>query len=264
MSGTYLRLGFRLAVTLGALASPLIALGFYTYGVVFLVLVYGIPLALFICAWLLMRRRLDGLPGLLVVARTKIERTGAALHRARRHRRVQRVEQAATRAAEINESLSPEAVQTGAVALFRLVHQAWRERDPRRLAALIGPELLAESAGRLSGAFGETSSALAGDVETAYVGFATGEEPHAIVLIEAVLRDERAADESSRTLRQYWTIAYREGLWTVLDIEEHREGRYHLHEPIGAPRIESPRRGNDAVLVDRAVDPSLTSSTAPK
>ena len=264
MDASYLRLGFRLVVMLGAVASPLIAVGFYTYGAIFLVLLFGVPLALFICARVLIRRRLEGSPALLTVARSQIGRAGAALHRARRHRRVQRVEEAASRAGEINEFLSPEGVQTGAVAVFRLVHQAWRERDDRRLAVLLGPALLAESEGRLSRAFGQASSALVGDVEIAYVGFATGEEPHAIVLIEAALRDDRSADQSVRTFGQYWTLAYRQGLWTVLDIEERREGRYHLLEPIGAPPIPSHRHGNDAVFVDRAVDPSLTSSTQPK
>ncbi len=264
MSATYLRLGLRLGVALMAIAAPLVAVGFYTYGPVFLVLLFGIPLALFVCAWVFIRRRLEGSPGLLAVTRSKIERAGAAIHRTRRRRRVQRVEEAASRAGELNEVLSPEGVQTGATALFRLVHQAWRERDDRRLTALLGPELLAECAGRLRRAFGDAPSAVIGDIEIDYVGFTTGEEPHAIVLIEAALGDERFADQRIRSLCQYWTIGYREGLWTVLDIEERREGRYHLVEPIGAPSIAGQRRGNDAVPLDRAVDASLTSPTQPK
>ena len=226
----WFRLGYRALLMLAA--SPLIPLGYFVYGPAFLVFFFGVPIAIFICGRALIRRRMEGAPSLVVLAETKLDRARAAIHGARRRRRVRRVEAAASRMGEVDELLSPEGVRTGAEALFRLVHQAWRERDDGRLAALLGPELLAESEERLSRVFGGVPGDLVGDVDIEYVGFTTGTDPRAVVLVEAVLRDERRAGEP-RLLCQYWTVADREGLWTVLDIEDRGEGRYHLVEPIG-------------------------------
>lgn len=169
----------------------------------------------------------------------------AALHRARRRGRVRQVERAALDAAEDHDALSPESVRTAAESLFRLVHLAWEARDAERLAKLLGPELLAERRQRLAAlpASGPRErQEVVGDVRVEYVGFSVpepGNGPRAVVLIEATLRADsehhrgRRSDGDPRRLCQYWTLGRRDGLWTVLDIEERAEGKHHLAEPIG-------------------------------
>ena len=76
-----------------------------------------------------------------------------------------------------------------------------------------------------------------------YVGFKAGdcrEGLRVIVLIEAMMRaeaEQRSAltSPSLQRLCQYWTLGFRDGPYTVLDIEERTEGDHHLVEPIGAP-----------------------------
>jgi hypothetical protein len=74
-----------------------------------------------------------------------------------------------------------------------------------------------------------------------------------VVLIKATLRTytedprrRRTGGDTSR-LCQYWTLGLRDGLWTVLTIEERPEGKHHLVDWIGAPVEADPpppgRRG---------------------
>jgi predicted lipid-binding transport protein (Tim44 family) len=174
-----------------------------------------------------------------------VERALAAIHGARRSRRVRRVERAALEVAADDRLLSPGSVRTAAESLFRLVQLARDARDPGRLATLLGPELLAEFERALAEA--ESSGAherreVGGDVRVEYVGFATPDADHgarAVVLIEAALRTwedrrGRPSDGHTRRLCQYWTLGFRDGVWTVLAIEERVEGKHHLAEPVGA------------------------------
>jgi hypothetical protein len=64
-----------------------------------------------------------------------------------------------------------------------------------------------------------------------YVGFDAGgrDESRVVVLIEATLREHAGL----RRLCQYWTLGVRDGLFHVLEIEDHSEGKHHLSEPIG-------------------------------
>ncbi len=120
-----------------------------------------------------------------------------------------------------------------AESLFRHVQLAHAERDRGRLASLMGRELLTEWERRPADApLGERAEVV-GDVEVEYVGFTAAsadEGPRAVVLIEAELLIEGEA----RPLCEFWTLGVREGLWTVLAIEGHREGSHQLREPIGA------------------------------
>lgn len=181
------------------------------------------------------RRRRRRAPAVLTDAAATVKRrldeTVASIHRARRRRRVRRVEMAALRAAEGNELLSPEAVRRAAEALLRLVHLACRARDRRRLASLLGPDLLARWADPLVADPRLPRGEPLGEVRVEYVGFDEGgrEEPRVVVLIEAALREPAGL----RRLCQYWTLGVRDGLFYVLEIEEHTEGKHHLSEPIG-------------------------------
>jgi hypothetical protein len=167
-------------------------------------------------------------------ARGKLERARTGIHRARRRRRVERVENAASEAGRYDELLSPDGVRTAAEALFRLVHLSWREHHRGRLGTLLGPEMLPQWEERLDKAFGDVPADLVGDVRVDYVSFTTGQAPRAVVLVEAVLRKDGEMDAGMR-LCQYWTLGVRDGLWTVLDIEDRGQGRYHLLEPVGVP-----------------------------
>ena len=221
---------------------PLLILGMVALGQVyyddgpslrFFLLLVGVPALIFLCATAIVRARTGRTPRLRDVAtRAKgpVDDLLASVHRARRRRRVRRVEMAALRAAEGNELLSPRAVRRAAEALLRLVHLACRARDRRRLATLLGPDLLAEwenpllEKGKLPG--GEP----VGEVRVEYVGLDAGgpEEPRVVVLIEAALREPAGL----RRVCQYWTLGVRAGLFFVLAIEDHTEGRHHLSEPI--------------------------------
>ena len=167
-------------------------------------------------------------------------RTLARSRGRRRRARVRRVERAAVEAAKDDELLAPEAVRTAADSLFRLVQLARRERDPGRLAPLMGRELLTEWERRLADAPSGERVEVVGDVEVEYVGFTGGsadDGPRAVVLIEA----ELVVDGAARPVCEFWTLGLRGGLWTVLTIEGHREGSHQLREPIEAARGRTSR-----------------------
>ncbi len=176
----------------------------------------------------------------------------AARHRRRRAGRVRQAEHAALEAAADNEDLAPTRITASADALFRLVYLAWDARDPKRLATLIGPELLRswERALDANDAAGVHSRAqVVGDVSIELVGLsqdATGAAT-TIVLIEAELSagtddlDKRrpSSDDGSspvQRLCQYWTLT-RDDPMTVQAIEEQAAGDHHLTEPILAGAV---------------------------
>lgn len=175
-----------------------------------------------------------------------LRRRIAAVHRAQRRGRVRRVELAALETAEDDQRLSPERVRASAEALFRLVALAWDARDPRRLGDVLDPEVLARDDGLLTGVRLGRGQRLevVGEVRVEYVGFSApqgGRGARAVVLIEATLRLHagenrgRRAGGELRDLCQYWTLGLRDGLWTVLAIDERAQGSHHLDEAIGAP-----------------------------
>lgn len=168
----------------------------------------------------------------------------ARLRGRRRRGRVRQVELAAVEAARDDELLAPEGVRTAAEALFRLVQLTRRERDPGRLASLMGRELLTEWERRLANGRPGERVEVVGDVEVEYVGFTAAradEGPRAVVLIEA----ELLIDGQARAVCEFWTLGLRGGLWTILAIEGYREGRHQLREPIGAGA--PPGQGRSAV-----------------
>lgn len=248
-----IRLVIRALLTLFLIVGLGLQAAFYQYGPTPLLfgLLLGVPLFLFICARLIFRRWVARAAGDLDTAslvgsrvKRRVESTFAAIRRARRRNRVRRVELAALEAAKHDGMLSPDGVRTAAEALFRLVHLAWRAGDPGRLATLLGPDLLAEWEQRRSERVANEPHEVVGDVRVEYVSFTTGErcdDPRVVVLIEAMLgrdtgdRREQQTGPGLRRLCQYWTLGVRDGLFTVLDIEERTEGEHHLAEPIGAP-----------------------------
>ncbi len=83
-----------------------------------------------------------------------------------------------------------------------------------------------------------------GEVRVECVGLTApreGQGARAVVLIEATLRPHagehlgRRPDGELRDLCQYWSLGLRDGLWTVLAIDERAQGSHHLDEAIAAP-----------------------------
>lgn len=174
-------------------------------------------------------------------------RFSAQLHRRRRAARVREAERAALAAARDDDRLEPERITKAADALFRLVCLARNARDPKRLATLMSPELLAVweralDAGSVGGAHERVQ--VLGDVKVDLVGLTlrSAQAATVIVLIEAELEvsphraGKRVADKHGpspkQMLCQYWTLALGEGPLTVAAIEERHEGDRHLVEPI--------------------------------
>lgn len=228
-----------------------------------------------VIAFLFARLRAIRRPGEGAAAGRSRNSVLARLHtwfqRARRRRRVRQVESAAIAAAGEDDRLAPESVRSCAEALFRLVQRAWDRGDREQLATLLGPDLLAQWDGDLTelaqGGLDKPVGVL-GEVEVDYVGLTLGEEHgdgHPIVLIEATLGYAESPGgepvegglDPVHHLSQYWTLGIRDGVWTVLSIEEGAEGRHHLAEPIGASADSGP------VAQDRAESCGATAGSSP-
>jgi predicted lipid-binding transport protein (Tim44 family) len=192
--------------------------------------------------------------------------------RRRRQRRQRRVEVAAREAAQDDPEFAPEVVHAEAEQLFRAVQKAWSEDDRDRLTHLAGAELAHEWQRRLAdfSRRGWTNQVtVTGPVEVAYVGLenrATDQDDHVVVWITARLHDivvDRSGDrirrkeslaETSR-MSEYWTLAKRDGHWVVVSIEQEREGRHQLSEPIiAAPWSDSERLQEQALAEQAATE----------
>jgi len=189
--------------------------------------------------------------------------------RRRRNARVAQVRRAAAEAAEDDPAFHHEVVEREGAALFVAIQGAWTARDTDALARLCGPDLLVEWRRRLKDFARKgwhNQVTVVGQPEVHYVGLVNREaddEDRAVVLIEATLRDVvvdrhgrriKRKDSSSETttLREYWTLAKREGRWTLRSIEQIGEGDHHLESEI----VASPwgdGRLRDEALVETAV-----------
>ena len=191
--------------------------------------------------------------------------------RRRRRRRQQRVELAAQEAAEDDHEFAPEVVHAEAEQLFRAVQKAWSEDDRDAIKHLAGPELAREWSRRLAD-FDRRGwrnvVTIDGPVEVEYVGLAhrgSEQDDHVVVWISARLRDV-VVDERGRTITreesfgevsrmsEYWTLGKRDGLWVVVSIEQEREGRHELSEPIIATPWSDTERLQEESLAEQAAE----------
>jgi predicted lipid-binding transport protein (Tim44 family) len=149
------------------------------------------------------------------------------------------------------------------------VQKAWSEDDRERITHLAGPELGHEWQRRLAdfdrrGWRNEVT--VRGAVEVDYVGLANGaseQEDHVVVWISAQLRDI-VLDQRGRTITrneslggtsrmsEYWTLGKRDGHWIVVSIEQEREGRHQLSEPIIATPWADTDRLQEQSLAEQA------------
>jgi predicted lipid-binding transport protein (Tim44 family) len=191
--------------------------------------------------------------------------------RRRRRQRQQRVELAAQEAAEDDHEFAPEVVHSEAEQLFRAVQKAWSDDDRDAIKHLAGPELAREWSRRLAD-FDRRGwrnlVTIEGPVEVDYVGLThrgSEQEDHVVVWISARLRDV-VVDQGGRTITreesfsevsrmsEYWTLGKRDGLWIVVSIEQEREGRHELSEPIIATPWSDTARLEDESLAEQAAD----------
>jgi predicted lipid-binding transport protein (Tim44 family) len=191
------------------------------------------------------------------------------LARRRRRRREQRVELAAQEAAEDDHEFAPEVVHAEAEQLFRAVQKAWSEDDRDRIGRLAGPELAREWRRRLADfdrRGWRNQVTIDGPVEVDYVGLAhraSEQDDHVVVWISARLRDV-VVDERGREITrseslgevsrmsEYWTLGKRDGHWIVVSIEQEREGRHQLSEPIIATPWSDTERLQEESLSEQA------------
>jgi predicted lipid-binding transport protein (Tim44 family) len=189
--------------------------------------------------------------------------------RRRRRLRQQRVETAAYEAAEDDREFAPEVVHAEAEQLFRAVQKAWSDDDRDRLTRLAGPELAHEWHRRLAdfARRGWTNQVtIEGPVEVDYVGLehrATEQDDHVVAWITARLHDI-VVDQRGNTIRrkeslgetsrisEYWTLAKRDGHWIVVSIEQEREGRHNLSDPIIATPWSDSERLQEQSLAEQA------------
>jgi predicted lipid-binding transport protein (Tim44 family) len=178
--------------------------------------------------------------------------------------RRERVHAASAEAAEDDPYLAADAVEREAAKLFREAQQAWDARDRPRLARLVGPDLMAEWALRLDDFDNKgwhNRVEVTKEPTIQYVGLTNREddtEDRVVVRIEAALKSyviDRQGNRIMRTgaktedmsLQEYWTLARRDGRWTVASIEQHAEGGHHLEEDIVASPWSDSRVADEAV-----------------
>ncbi len=193
---------------------------------------------------------------------------GARMRRARAERD-KRVRTAAAEAAEDDAAFAADQVTTDATALFDAIQVAWDARDEATLAALVGADLLVEWRRRLADfarrGWHNRVRVISGPA-IHYVGLVNrpdDADDRVVVHVDASLEDYvegpggarimHTGDSDTLThLSEYWTLAKREGRWTLMSIEQDREGAHHLTEEIIASPWDD-RRLEDAALVEGAV-----------
>jgi predicted lipid-binding transport protein (Tim44 family) len=194
--------------------------------------------------------------------------------KARRGARARRVELAAAEAAEDDAAFSPDVVHEQAAALFKEIQAAWDGPRRGRLRQLVGPDLMVEWDRRLDDlerrGWRNRVSVLSGP-EVQYVSMlnrAEDADDRVVVHVEATLSDfvvDRAGNRlgqggsasDRRRLAEYWTLAKRDGRWTLLSIEQDAEGRHHLDAELVATPWDDTANIRDAALVEGAAADKL-------
>jgi predicted lipid-binding transport protein (Tim44 family) len=195
-------------------------------------------------------------------------------YRARRRERVRQVELAAREAAEDDPEFASDVVRAEVARVFRDIEAAWSVADRSRLSHLVGPDLMVEWNRRLDdfahrGWRNEVSIVDGPQIE--YVGMTNRSEDRddrVVVRVSARLHDvvfDRHGNEMLRSdsrsevssMCEYWTMAKRDGHWTLLSIEQQREGDHQLDEAIVATPWSDTGRLQERSLVEQAAADKL-------
>jgi predicted lipid-binding transport protein (Tim44 family) len=200
-------------------------------------------------------------------------------YRRKRDARLARVRAAAAEAAEDDAAFAEETVRAEAKRLFLEAQAAWDARDRDRLAEIVAPELLREWRRRLidfDRKRWHNRVEVLEDPRVEYVGLsnrAGDEEDRAIVRIEARIRAYTVWRNRGRrvrkrgrervTLREYWTLAKRDGAWMVASVEQRAEGVHHMDGRIVATPWSDETRLSDEALTELAVADGLPDGFTP-
>jgi predicted lipid-binding transport protein (Tim44 family) len=197
---------------------------------------------------------------------------GQARYRRRRRERVRRVELAAAEAADDDVLFAADAVTVAAAGLFRSIQAAWTADDRATLERLVGSDLLVEWRRRLDdfAAKGWRNVVeVVGDPVVEYVGLVNREadaDDRVVVRVEAQLRDyvtgpggrrilRNGEKSAATTLCEYWTLAKRDGQWTLQSIEQQAEGDHHLDgEIVASPWADTENLRAEAVAERAAAE----------
>ena len=191
--------------------------------------------------------------------------------------RTRRVQAAAAEAAEDNPAFAADAVKANATALFKQVEAAWDRGDRTALARLVGPDLLTEWERRLSDLDRRgwrNRVQIIGEPTVDYVGLNhKGDSTDTVtVRIEARLRDyveDRAGRHIKRAghlsetvrLREFWTLAQRNGRWVLISIEQGAEGTHAIDDAIVATTWSDENAMRDEALIEGAVNDAVPDGT---
>ena len=206
------------------------------------------------------------------------QQTAGVAARRRAAQRQRRVELAAAEAAEDDAGFAPERVRSEACGLFMDIQAAWDAGDRVRLRRLVAPELLAEWERRLDDfarkGWRNRVQPL-GEPSVEYVGLSNRGDDRAdrvVVRIDARLRDyvedaygQRVgrvdtAGEISH-VREFWTLAKRDGAWILQSIEQGAEGSHQLTGRIVATPWADEQALRDEALVEGAVQDAVPQGT---
>ena len=183
--------------------------------------------------------------------------------------REERVRLASAEAAQDDPAFAAEAVEAGAANLFREVQDAWNDRDRRRLALVVGQDLMVEWRRRLDDFDSKgwhNVVKLTGTPRVQYVGLVNREDErddHVVVRIGCALEDWvdrrdgsdlNKTGESSKTrlLDELWTLGKHDGSWRLLSIEQPAEAAHLLEAEIVASPWGDTGRMRDEALVELA------------
>jgi predicted lipid-binding transport protein (Tim44 family) len=188
--------------------------------------------------------------------------------------RDERVRTASAEAAQDDAYFDASEFEAHARGLFVACQEAWDARDRERLARLVGPDLLVEWGRRLDdferkGWHNRVSVSAPPKIE--YVGLVNREdddEDRAVARITASLKAyvldrsgrkvmRKKEEDEDITLCEYWTLARRNGAWTVVSIEQRAEGDHHLDSEIVASPWSDTTRLRDESLTELAVADGL-------
>ncbi|CAB4870022.1 unannotated protein [freshwater metagenome] len=174
------------------------------------------------------------------------------------------VRRAAAQAAEDDAAFALERVVADTGVMFHAIQGAWDARDQSALERLVGPDLMVEWRRRLTDfdrrGWHNRVRVISGPA-IRYVGLTNREddaEDRVVVNVEASLEDYvesggRRVMRSGTTasvveLREYWTLAKREGRWILTSIEQNVEGAHNLSAPLVPSPWADERVRDEAVL----------------
>jgi predicted lipid-binding transport protein (Tim44 family) len=191
-----------------------------------------------------------------------------------RSRRVAEVTGKSYVAAEDDPMFAADRVVADAEALFRAIQVAWDARDEGALRTMVGPELMTEWSRRLADFRSKgwhNRVYVHGDVRVEYVGIRNlaGQAEDRVVVRVSALTDDWVLDRSGSVvhldgmtdrraaIREFWTLAPRDGRWILQSIEQELEGEHQLQAPIVPEPVEDPRLADQA-LVEQAAEDRLS------